>query len=205
MRCYMFEHPRQIKSEVIVTQLLWTQLESATVLQIIEQKRDLTLLHTMIRSIVWIEEKLGGVDHKAYGRAHVYFPSVENCVYTKTSLQRLTKKYFDGSINQLVSFLVIKSNIIANQNKAKQKPVLVVNEVLGRIEDLHPYHIKTVSVPKGEKANEKYAEKGKNAIVEITLKNGKSVQGIKEGTYNRAIQQNNEGSDISASNQPKEA
>lgn len=62
--------------------------------------------HSSISSIVRILEKKGFVDHKAYGRTHEYFAVIAREDYSRQSLQKLVSDYFEGSVQNLVSFLV---------------------------------------------------------------------------------------------------
>lgn len=64
-----------------------------------------------VSSIVRILEDKGFVSHKAYGRTYEYFPIISKEDYTKSTLDRLVADYFDGSMNNLVSFLVKEENI----------------------------------------------------------------------------------------------
>ncbi|MFK7934301.1 MAG: BlaI/MecI/CopY family transcriptional regulator [Saprospiraceae bacterium] len=67
--------------------------------------------HSTISTFVRILETKGFVDHKAYGRTHEYFPTIKKEDYSKRSLGQLVKDYFNGSVNQLVSFLVKEEKI----------------------------------------------------------------------------------------------
>jgi predicted transcriptional regulator len=64
-----------------------------------------------VSSIVRILESKGFVSHKAYGRTYEYFPVVSKEEYTKSTLKKLVTDYFDGSMSNLVSFLVKKENL----------------------------------------------------------------------------------------------
>ena len=94
------------KVEEEIMQLIWDQDDAKTVSQLIDQMPDPKPPHSTISSIVRILENKGFVDHRAYGRTHVYFPLIEKKEYTKFSINKLVSKYFDGSMNDLVSFLV---------------------------------------------------------------------------------------------------
>jgi len=61
---------------------------------------------TTISSFVRILEKKGYLSHKAYGRTYEYYPIVDKDVISKNRLGSLVSNYFDGSINDLVSFIV---------------------------------------------------------------------------------------------------
>ena len=67
--------------------------------------------HSTISSIVRILENKGFLDHKAYGRTYEYFPIVEKEEYTKLSLKRLVGNYFEGSMKELVSFIVKEEEV----------------------------------------------------------------------------------------------
>lgn len=93
-----------------VMQHIW-ELGSCMVSQIIERLEGPKPPHSTISSIVRILEKKGFVDHQAYGRTHVYKPLIERSVYKKNSLKSLVLNYFDGSMENLVSFLVNEKEI----------------------------------------------------------------------------------------------
>lgn len=93
-----------------VMQHIW-DMESCTVSQIIERLKGPKPPHSTISSIVRILEKKGFVDHVAYGRTHVYRPVIKRELYKKNSLRSLVSNYFDGSVENLVSFLVSEKEI----------------------------------------------------------------------------------------------
>ena len=103
------------KAEEEIMQMLWDKEESSTVSQLIESMPEPHPPPSTISSIVRILEKKGFVGHKAYGRTHVYFPLVGKKDYTKFSINRLVRSYFEGSPNELVSFL-IKENDLSLQD-----------------------------------------------------------------------------------------
>jgi len=67
--------------------------------------------HSTISTIIRILEKKEFLDHKAYGRTYEYRPIITKEDYSKFSLNNLVKDYFDGSLNQLVSFLVEENDL----------------------------------------------------------------------------------------------
>lgn len=67
--------------------------------------------HSTISSIVRILEGKGFLNHKAYGRTYEYFPIISKEDYTKTTLNKLVSNYFEGSMSNLVSFLVKQEKI----------------------------------------------------------------------------------------------
>ena len=98
------------KAEEEVMQLFWTHGPS-TVSGLINLMDEPHPPHSTISSIVRILEKKEFLDHKAYGRTYEYFPIVEKAKYSKFSLKRLVSNYFEGSMNELVSFLVKENDL----------------------------------------------------------------------------------------------
>jgi len=101
-------------------QLIW-DLGPSTVSGLIEHMGTPKPPHSSISSIVRILEKKGFVDHKAYGRTYEYFPIIKKSDYSKFSLKRLVGQYFEGSMNELVSFLVKEDDISLNDLKELTK------------------------------------------------------------------------------------
>ncbi len=100
---------RLTKAEEEIMQLIWEN-SPCTVSQLIE-KMESKPPHSTISSFVRILEKKGFVDHKAYGRTHEYFPLVTKKEYSSFSLKNLVSNYFEGSMNELVSFLVKENDL----------------------------------------------------------------------------------------------
>ncbi len=101
---------RLTKAEEEIMQLFWEH-GASTVSGLIKLMTDPKPPHSTISSIVRILEKKGFVDHKAYGRTYDYFPIIEKDDYSKYKLGNLVSGYFDGSMNQLVSFLVKENDL----------------------------------------------------------------------------------------------
>lgn len=96
------------KAEEEIMHIIW-RLERCLVsdiLPIIEEQRGEKVPQSTISSIVRILESKDFVSHKAYGRTHEYFPIISKEEYTKSTLSRLVSDYFEGSMSNLVSFLV---------------------------------------------------------------------------------------------------
>jgi BlaI family transcriptional regulator, penicillinase repressor len=96
------------RAEEDVMQYIW-QLERGIVsdiLDLIEKDTGSRPPHSSISSIVRILESKGFVGHKAYGKTYEYFPLIPKDEYGKRSLSKLVSDYFDGSAQNLVSFLV---------------------------------------------------------------------------------------------------
>jgi len=98
------------KAEEEIMQLFWEHGPS-TVTALITRMDEPHPPHSTISSIVRILEKKGFVNHKSYGRTYEYFPIIEKEVYSKVSIRKLVTNYFNGSMNELVSFLVKEDDL----------------------------------------------------------------------------------------------
>jgi len=115
-------YPKLTKAEEEIMHMIWDQKEPSTVSQLIQQMEEPHPPHSTISSIVRILEKKGFVDHKTYGRTHVYFSMIDKKEYTKFSISKLVGNYFEGSMNELVSFLVEENDLsIKDLGKIIQK------------------------------------------------------------------------------------
>ena len=106
----MSNEKKLTKAEEEIMQIIW-RLERCTVSNILEDLGTPKPPHSSISSIVRILEKKGFVDHKAYGRTHEYFPIVTKSAYSNFTIKKMVGDYFDGSVNNLVSFLVKEKDL----------------------------------------------------------------------------------------------
>jgi predicted transcriptional regulator len=103
------------KAEDQIMQILW-QLEKAFVKDIVEQMPDPKPAYNTVSTIVRILEKKGFVGYKAYGKTHEYYPLIAKEKYTRFYLNNMVAGYFDGSVQNLVSFF-------AKENKLNIKDI----------------------------------------------------------------------------------
>lgn len=101
---------RLTKAEEEVMHMIW-EYGPCTVSHLISHMEEPHPPHSTISSIVRILEKKEFVNHNTYGRTHEYYPIIEKEVYSKFSLKNLVSGYFEGSMNNLVSFLVKENDL----------------------------------------------------------------------------------------------
>ncbi len=102
--------PTLTKAEEEVMHIIW-QLGRCMVRDVIDQLGDPDMPHSTVSSVVRILEKKGFVGHKAYGKTHEYFPVITKEAYAQHGVKSLVEKYFSGSPQKLVSFLVQSRDI----------------------------------------------------------------------------------------------
>lgn len=98
------------KAEEEIMNLVWKH-EPCTVTQLIGNMKDPKPPHSSISSIVRILEQKEFVDHQKSGRSYAYFSTVSKKSYSKFSIKTLVSRYFEGSMNNLVSFLVKEEDL----------------------------------------------------------------------------------------------
>jgi len=112
------------KRELNILEILW-DLKKGFVNDIIANLPNPKPPYTTVSSIVRILESKGYVDHKTYGNTHEYKPIISKLKYKKYALKHLISNYFEGSLENVVSFMV-KENELSDEE---------VNEISGLIED----------------------------------------------------------------------
>lgn len=104
------------KAEEDIMKMLW-EFGPTTVSAMIEKMKGEKPPHSTVSSIIRILEKKGFVNHKTYGRTHEYFPIIEKDLYSKFSLKNLLSNYFEGSVNEMVSFLIKEEEVDVDELK----------------------------------------------------------------------------------------
>jgi len=96
-----------------VIQALW-DIEKGFVKDILTnlpKENHYNTVSTIIRNL----EDKGYVSHKAYGNTHQYFPIITKETYSKQFMNLATKKYFDNSYKNMVSFFAKEEKISAKE------------------------------------------------------------------------------------------
>ena len=93
------------KKEEEVMQILW-KLKEAFVKDVITEMAEPKPPYNTISSIVRILEKKGFIDHKAFGKTHLYFPIINKAKYRKSAFTNFLSNYFEGSYENVVSFMM---------------------------------------------------------------------------------------------------
>ena len=111
------------KREFNILEVLW-ELKKGFVNDVIEKLQDPKPPYTTVSSIIRILEEKGYVAHKAYGNTHEYRPVISKIEYKKFALKNLISNFFDGSLENVVSFMVDEKELSDGE----------INEILDLIE-----------------------------------------------------------------------
>lgn len=109
-----------IPQEEQAMKVLWKQERGVVrdVLDLLpEPKPPYTTLASTIKSL----EKKGYLGHKSYGKTHEYFVLIKEADYKKKTFNRLVKDFFEGSVENVLSFLVTEKKISGKDIEDLQK------------------------------------------------------------------------------------
>ena len=98
------------KAEEQVMQALWG-LDKAFLRDIVEALPEPRPHQNTVATLLKILVEKEFVDIRVVGRQHEYFARVSKEDYSKRSMKRLVKGYFEGSFSNAVSFMVRENNI----------------------------------------------------------------------------------------------
>lgn len=93
-----------------VMKIFW-KLNRAIVRDVLFELPDPKPPYTTLASTVKVLEKKGYLDHKSYGKTNEYFTLVDESEYRKKSFNHLFKNFFDGSVENVLSFLVKEKKV----------------------------------------------------------------------------------------------
>ena len=113
------------KAEAQIMQILW-DIEKGFIKDILDGFDDPRPAYTTVATMFRILEKKGFVKYRPYGNAYQYYPLISRAEYTKTHIDSLFKRYFKGSITEVVSFF-------AHNNKVKVKDIDGAIQILKEI------------------------------------------------------------------------
>lgn len=88
-----------------IMQIMW-RIKKGFVKDIIAHLPDPKPPYNTISSVVRILEKKGFVSYNAYGKTYEYFPVVPKMAYRKAIFKQMLRNYFEGSYENVVSFMV---------------------------------------------------------------------------------------------------
>jgi len=118
------------KAEEQIMQIIW-QKQKCIVRDIVDALAE-PIPQTTVSSVVRILERKGFVGHKAYGKTYEYFPLVAKQDFTKSSIKTWINNYFDGSPQQLVSFLVTENELKLKELDELMKQLEGVKKTKGK-------------------------------------------------------------------------
>lgn len=105
--------------ELEIITILW-KLGSGTVTEVRDRLPD-NLAYTTVLSLIRTMEEKGLVRHEAEGRAHRYFPVVQESAVRRSALKELVETVFEGAPELLLTQLVSDRRLSADDLRRIRK------------------------------------------------------------------------------------
>lgn len=110
------------KAQEEILKALWKIGEGA-VSDVLESLPNPKPAYNTVATVIKVLEKKEYLSHKTYGKTNVYFPVVTKKAYAQFIMKDTVKGFFNGSVNQLVSFFV-KNKDLSVQEMEELKNML---------------------------------------------------------------------------------
>lgn len=107
-------------NEELIMGIFW-KLENALVRDVLEELPEPKPPYTTLASSIRLLEKKGYLSHKTYGTTHLFFPIISQDEYSKKSINRIVKNFFEGSVSNFLSFMVKEKKITDGEIQDLQK------------------------------------------------------------------------------------
>ncbi len=102
------------KAQEDILKALW-QITNGAVSDVLDALPEPKPAYNTVATVIKVLEKKGYVAHKTYGKTHVYYALVSKKDYGNYVLKDTFKSFFNGSLNQMVSFFVNDKEVSINE------------------------------------------------------------------------------------------
>lgn len=112
------QRPRELtKAELEIMRILWDR-GGGFVNDVLAELPEPKPAYNTVSTIIRILERKGFVAHRAYGKSHEYYPTVDRDTYTQGFMSSVLDMFFGGSAERLVSFLASRRSISVEETDA---------------------------------------------------------------------------------------
>ncbi len=98
------------RAEEQVMQILW-EIREGMVKDVINRLPDPKPAYNTISTVIRVLEKKGFVEHKAYGKTHVYYPLIKKETYARIHFLGFMRDYFNNSFPKMAAFFARERNL----------------------------------------------------------------------------------------------
>ncbi len=102
------------KAQEEILKALW-QIKEGAVSDVLDVLPEPKPAYNTVATVIKVLEKKDYVTHKTYGKTNVYFPRVTKKEYAQAVIKDTAKGFFNGSLNQMVSFFVKNKSLSVNE------------------------------------------------------------------------------------------
>lgn len=102
------------KAQEEVLRALW-KINEGAVSDVLDALQEPRPAYNTVATVIKVLEKKEYVSHKTFGKTNVYYPLISEKEYAKYVLKDTAKGFFNGSLNQMVSFFVKNKDLSLNE------------------------------------------------------------------------------------------
>lgn len=106
--------------EELIMRIFWRN-ERALIRDVLAELPEPKPPYTTLASSIKLLERKGFLGHKPYGTTHEYFPLITQGEYSKKSISRMVNHFFEGSVGNLLSFMVKEKDLSKKEIEEIQK------------------------------------------------------------------------------------
>lgn len=102
------------KAQEDILKAMW-EINEGAVSDVLDALPEPKPAYNTVATVIKVLEKKEYVTHKTYGKTNVYYPLVSKREYAQFVLKDTAKGFFNGSLNQMVSFFVKNKELSLNE------------------------------------------------------------------------------------------
>ena len=102
------------KAQEEILKALW-KINEGAVSNVLDALQDPKPAYNTVATVIKVLERKEYVSHKTYGKTNVYYPLITDKEYAKYLIKDTAKGFFNGSLNQMVSFFVKNKDLSINE------------------------------------------------------------------------------------------
>ena len=102
------------KAQEEILKVLW-EIKEGAVSNVLDVLPDPKPAYNTVATVIKVLEKKGYLNHKTFGKTNVYYPIVSKKEYAQTVLKDTVKGFFNGSLNQMMSFFVKNKDLSVSE------------------------------------------------------------------------------------------
>ncbi len=102
------------KAQEEILKALW-KIKEGAVSDVLDKIKEPKPAYNTVATVIKVLEKKDYVSHKTFGKTNVYYPLITENEYAKNILKDTAKGFFNGSLNQMVSFFVKNKDLSINE------------------------------------------------------------------------------------------
>jgi BlaI family transcriptional regulator, penicillinase repressor len=102
------------KAQEDILKVLW-EIKDGAVSDVLDKLQEPKPAYNTVATVIKVLEKKGYVGHKTYGKTNVYSALMNKNEYTQNLMKHTIKGFFNGSLNQMMSFFVKNKEVSINE------------------------------------------------------------------------------------------